>query len=146
MSNIEHIEYAEVGEEATLDTLAASFTISFGDANPNDRICLRDYDYAKVISYLFQVPLRQLDRSGYPWCCRFTTEDVEKIQAQVVGTDMSCLADGWIPLGTFLLLTNSPRFPYTLHVSSARWDSKMYTYYNFILKKDILVPKPMKEI
>lgn len=147
MSNNNHIEYAEVGNEATLDTLAASFTLSVSDTDPDTRIPLNDYNYAKVISYLFQVPLRKLDRKRiYPWRCHFTAEDVEKIQAQVVGTDMSCLADGWIPLGTFLLLTNSPRFPYTLHISSARWDSNVYTYYNFILKKDILTPDLMKEI
>ena len=143
-----HIEYAEVGNEATLDTLAASFTLSVSDAvtDPNTRINLIYYDYAKVISYLFQVPLRNIDRHSDPRRCRFTAEDVEKIQAQVVGTDMSCLADGWIHLGTVLLLANSPRFPYTMHISRARWNSNVYTYYDFILKKDILVPKPMKEI
>lgn len=146
MIDDKHIEYAEVGNEATLDTLAASFTLSVSDTDPDTRICLTYYDYAKVISYLFQVPLRKLDRSSYPWRCRFTAEDVEKIQAQVVGTDMSSLADGWIHLGTFLLLANSPRFPYTMHVSRARWDSNVYTYYDFILKKDILAPEPMKEI
>lgn len=144
MSNNNHIEYAEVGTEATLDTLAASFTLSVGDDRPNTRIRLNDYDYAKVISYLFQVPLRQLDRHS-PRCCRFTAEDVEKIQTQVVGTDMSCLADGWIHLGTFLLLANSPRFPYTMHVSRDHWDSNVYTYYDFILKKDILVSKLERE-
>ena len=51
-----------------------------------------------------------------------------------------------ISLGTFLLLANSPHFPYTLHVSRARWDSNVYTYYDFILKKDIVAPKPIKEI
>jgi hypothetical protein len=146
MIDDKHIEYAEVGNEATLDTLAASFTLSVSDTDPDTRIYLTYYDYAKVISYLFQVPLRKLDRSSYPWRCRFTAEDVEKIQAQVVGTDMSSLADGWIHLGTFLLLANSPRFPYTMHVSRARWDSNVYTYYDFILKKDILAPEPMKEI
>lgn len=146
MKDDKHIEYAEVGTEATMDTLTTSFTLSTTDTDPDTRICLRDYDYAKVLSYMFQVPLRQLDRHSYPWCCRFTAEDLEKIQAQVVSTDMSCLADGWIHLGTFLLLANSPRFPYTMHVSRARWDSKVYTYYDFILKKDILAPEPMKEI
>lgn len=144
MSNNKHIEYAEVGTEITLDTLAASFTLSVDDDRPNTRIHLNDYDYAKVISYLFQVPLRQLDRHIHR-CCRFTAEDVEKIQTQVVGTDMSCLADGWIPLGTFLLLTNSPRFPYTLHVSRVHWNCGIYTYYDFILKKDILVSKLKQE-
>ena len=114
-----------------------------GREQPSSHVAL-----AKAISYVFQVPLPKLMRESksanyFYNVCRFPAEDIPKIQSQVDGADMKCLSEGTIPLWVLLFMANSPRFPYTLHVSRTSDD---VAYYDFILKRELLIPKPTKEI
>ena len=124
--------------------------ISLHAINPSQStdIVIGTYALAKAISYVFQVPLPKLMRESksanyFYNVCRFPAEDIPKIQSQVDGADMKCLSEGTIPLWVLLFMANSPRFPYTLHVSRTSDD---VAYYDFILKRELLIPKPTKEI
>lgn len=70
----------------------------------------------------------------------FTQDEADAIQAQLEWGCVQSLTEGWIDVGTLLLLTNSPRCPYALHTNSV-YSGGHYTYYRFILKSDI-VRKP----
>ena len=136
----------DFGRVMTLNDLEPFFTVTVQtdmvrNIVPDTAIYLSTYSIPKMLSCMFQVPLpRRLNKI---W---FTREDAEKIRSQVNRDDIRTVAVGRIRLDTLLLLTNSPRFPYTMHVSRVMKGSDIYTCYDFILKLDIVAPEPRKEI
>ena len=138
---------SDIGRVVTKNDLYPFISVHFKNPSLDTDVVIETYALAKAISYVFQVPLpmMKLERE-YPsfyYICRFPAEDIPKIQCQVDGADMSCLSEGTIPLWALLFLANSPRFPYTLHVSRV---SDNVAYYDFILKRELLIPEPTKEI
>lgn len=128
----------DFGRTMTLDDLEPFFIVTLQtdtvrSITPDTAVYFNTYSIPKMLSYMFQVPLPR--RLHEIW---FTREDAEKIRSQVERDDIRTVAVGQIRLDTLLLLTNSPRCPYEVHVN--RWNDGLYvnTTYDFLLrKKDI---------
>ena len=117
------------------------------DLSPTFWVCLdadADRIYVKqklsrMLLCMFGIPPTR--PSLYGEIYRFTEDEVGIIQGQLDWGCVQSLTEGWIDVGTLLLLTNSPRCPYALHTNSTYNGGEYYTYYRFILKSDI-VRKP----
>lgn len=105
------------------------------DENENSKIVIGPRIY-KMLSYMFSIPMREKAGDG-PYC--FTKSEVSEIEYQLDGVGMGILEFGKIYTDTLMLLTNSPRCPYTLHTNSVFVDGKHWVYYRFILKRNIVL-------
>lgn len=135
---------------ANIHDLVPFFSLKYDEPNTWTFVKLKGRAVPYLLSYMFKVPIPKRGLNPYDGSSvyMFTPEDIAAMQSQVesMGDELRCLGQGRIELGTLLLLTNSPRFPYTMHVSKAARGSDFYTCYDFILKLDIVAPEPRKEI
>lgn len=99
-------------------------------------------DLAKVLSYIFSVEMPEPDSEGE---YRFPKESIKKIESQLDGISVAELARARLNMETLVLMTNSPRFPYTLHTNSMFEDNKHWVYYRFIIKRDIILDKDTRK-
>ena len=103
--------------------------------NENSKIEIGPRIY-KMLSYMFSIPMREKSGDG-PYC--FTKGEVAAIESQLDGVDMHILEFGKIYTDTLLLLTNSPRCPYTLHTNTVFVMDGHCVYYRLILKRNIVL-------
>lgn len=55
------------------------------------------------------------------------------------GVSVTSLGRGRLNIEILLLMTNSPKFPYTLYTNSMFADNKHWVYYRFILNRNIIL-------
>lgn len=89
---------------------------------------------AKMLSYMFQVPIPRGESPKY-----FGEDALGKIQSQLKPSPMSerfmyGLRNGCVSLESLTLLTNSPKCPYTLHITQ---DGHSDCRITFILNYDM---------
>ena len=116
--------------------LAPTFWICLGADTERAQI---KQNLSKMLLCMFGIPPTRPPLYGTIYT--FTKDEADAIQAQLEWDCVQSLTEGWIDVGTLLLLPNSPRCPYALHTNSVYSGSGHYTYYRFILKSDI-VRKP----
>ena len=135
---------------ASIHDLDPFFSFKYNEPYKWTVLLLKGRAVPYLLSYMFKVPIPKMGVNAYDGSSvyMFAPEDIAAMQSQVEtrGDELRCLGQGRIELGTLLLLANSPRFPYTMHVSKAVKGSDFYTCYDFILKLDIVAPEPRKEI
>lgn len=142
------LDDSEKGCIPEISDLTAFFSLKFKEPDNSTLVLLNEPTVAYLLSYMFKVPIPEMTMYRYGYRYEFTAEDIAAIQSQAKGMPdgLMCLDKGCIKLSALLLLANSPRFPYTMHVSRVMKGSDIYTCYDFILKLDIVAPEPRKEI
>jgi len=137
-----------LGNIPEIHDLTAFFSLMFMEPDESTVVPFDRRAVPYLLCYMFKVPIPEVRTSHYGYLYTFTDEDIAAIQSQVEGMPdkLKYLDRRYISLSTLLLLTNSPRFPYIMHVSRVMKGSEIYTCYDFILKLDIVAPEPMKEI
>jgi len=120
----------------TMADLAPVIWLCFDSTKNEDSKTVIGPRIYRMLSYMFSIPMRvQAGDEAY----RFTKDEVAAIESQLDGVNMHILEFGRIYTDTLLLLTNSPRCPYTLHTNTVFVRDGHCVYYRLILKRNIVL-------